>query len=270
MGTKKSLLPLMLLLFLWTSLPSQAEAPWIWTTQRIKAGQAACLFDWTLPSLAQTPGDTSAWQKLLNDHVTQWRRNFQTDYDAQEAEFIKISQRDPSFKPAPWESSGSFQVVWTDPRYLVVLWQGYDFRGGAHGMPVLDVCILDRDNPDRLQSSRLLFSFSTEALDTLSRLCRQQLAQRFAEDSDADTSSSSANQASEPDEWVIQGTQPQWSNFSIVYPTNLNGPDRFEVIFPPYQVAPYAMGSPTVTIPWKQLSPFTPSLTQSQETGSEN
>jgi hypothetical protein len=230
----------LILLFVTTS-PAAADPTWQWKPSTLESRSADMTFDWAIPRLERSPGDMSHWQKLLDRDVRERLNEFQNAWAEAQAENARLRAENPEFRANPWESSGGYQVVWQDPRYLVLLWQGYDYRGGAHGLPVLRVTVLDTERPDALLGSQALFRDQPGLLEALSSASRDGLAGQFAEPLD---------------DWARTGTEARWDNFQVLYPCYLDGPARFEVIFPSYQVAPYAAGTPTVEIPWAKLAPW--------------
>jgi hypothetical protein len=237
------ILPL-LLLFSGTSL---AQTSWTWTPKTLELHGDMVSFEWAVPKLSATPGDTAQWQKLLDRAVAERLNEFQTAFEEARRENVKLRRENPEYTPNPWESQGGYQAVWADNRRLVLLWQGYDYRGGAHGLPFMEVTVLDSEQPDSLLPPSSLFNDEAAVLEALSAASRASLQEQLTGDQDED-------------DWLYSGTSPKWENFTVVYPTSVDGPDRWEVIFPSYQVAPYAAGTPTVTIPWETLSPMAPSL----------
>ncbi len=238
--------PLFLLLLASSPVQSQ-EAPWAWTPSTLELHGNEITFEWAVPKLVRAPGDAAHWQKLLDRRMRDRMGEFQTAFEEARREDAVLLRENPDYKPNPWESSGGYRVVWQDPQQLVLLWHGYDYRGGAHGLPVYEVTVLSSGQPDDLLPPQALFQDVPELLPTLSEAARAALA----------------SQSPEPlDEWALKGSAPAWENYSVIYPSFENGRRRFEVIFPPYQVAPYAAGAPTVEVPWEVLAPFTPGLTE--------
>jgi hypothetical protein len=222
-----------------------AQTSWEWKPNSLELRGEGITFEWAVPKLLQTPGDTAHWQKLLDKKVRDNLNAFQSAFLDAQKELAEDRKTNPEVRMNSWESSGGYQAVWQDDRHLVLLWTGYDYRGGAHGLPVLEVTVLSTEQSDSLRPPSSLFSDHTEALKALSSASREALAVELG---------------GALDDWALQGTEPEWANFSVVYPTREDGPARFEVIFPSYQVAPYAVGTPTVTIPWETLSRWTPGL----------
>lgn len=243
---KRILTTIALLFLLLASSPLQAqEAPWSWVPSTLELHGTDITFRWAVPKLARTPGDTAHWQKLLDRRMRDRMDEFQSAFDDARREDAALISENPNYKPNPWESTGGYRVVWQDPAQLVLLWHGYDYRGGAHGLPVFEVTVLSSAQPDDLLPAPALFSDSAEFLPTLSEAARAALAAQFPDPLD---------------EWALKGSAPEWENYSVVYPSYENGRKRFEVVFPAYQVAPYAVGAPKVEIPWEVLAPYAPNL----------
>lgn len=242
---RKSLGMALLFLLLLSSSPVWAEAPWVWKPKTLELHGQDITFEWAVPKLQATPGDTANWQKLLDRKMKDQLNEFQNAFTEAQIENKAIQRENPDFDPNPWESTGGYQVVWEDPEHLVLLWKGYDYRGGAHGLPVMEVTVLSTEQPDSLLPPTSLFNDEANVLQVLSIASQAGLAGQFVDPLD---------------EWAIKGTQPNWDNFRVVYPSHVDGPARFEVIFPAYQVAPYAAGTPTVQIPWEFLDEFAPAL----------
>ena len=226
---------------------SWAQSPWKWTPKTLELHGQDITFEWSLPKLSATPGDTALWQKQLDRAIADRLNEFQNAFEEARRESVALRRENPDYKPNPWESEGGYQVAWADERRLILVWQGYDYRGGAHGLPVMDVTVLDAEQPDSLLPPSSLFSDEAGALEALSRATRANLDEQMLGDQSQD-------------EWVLKGTEPHWENFHVVYPMQTDGPPRWEVIFPSYQVAPYSAGTPTVEIPWQVLSGFAPTL----------
>ncbi len=161
---------------------------------------------------------------------------FVDDYKTRvENEFVR------EFEEAKAESQGGHMNPWTlalngtveyQDKFLVLAVSGYDYRGGAHGLPVLEVFLFDTATQKPIQQQEL-FEDPGKAYGELSRLTRADLIkQGFDKD----------------DEWMQGGTEPKADNFTGVVPTKKG----VTVVFPSYQVAPYAAGTPTVELTWDQ------------------
>lgn len=119
-------------------------------------------------------------------------------------------------------------------RFWNLMVRGYDYRGGAHGMPYLDALYFDSESKEPLEQSALFVDGSYEKL---SELCRAELI----------------SQGFEPDDdWMLRGTEPTADNYRLIVFTG----EGVEVLFNAYQVAPYAAGVPAVQLAWSELDPL--------------
>ncbi len=137
----------------------------------------------------------------------------------------------------PWSLDIDYdQPYWTD-RYLAIQLGGYDFRGGAHGMPIIEPLVIDLADGRRVLPEEL-FLRGTDWLDALSKRCYAALRGRDLLGPDED--------------WLKTGTAPKPENYRLLYP----GPDGLTVTFPPYAVAPNAAGPQEVLVPYADLGPM--------------
>lgn len=133
----------------------------------------------------------------------------------------------------------SLEVAYDTPfvtdRYVLIGFNGYEYSGGAHGMPIIQPLVIDRADGGRIPPEGL-FKPDAPWLDRLSSHCLDALSQ-------------DEELASDPD-WLTSGTEPKAENYQLLYP----GPEGLTVIFPPYAVAPYAAGPQEVLIPYSHLA----------------
>ncbi len=209
----------------------------------VLAGVALARIQVTSPKIAETKPRYSieiVYPRVLipGNHKVTRRINEILDREAhaQAASFRKDfneSGKDLPAETPPWTLNSSFAEEYQTERLLVFLQSGYLYTGGAHGMPLLDAFIFDLTSGKRVTMADL---YLPGYLEVLSRYTRQKLQ---------------ANQdlIGEKD-WIITGTEPKAENFTVVFPTA----QGIRVVFPPYQVAAYASGSPEVLVPYSELS----------------
>lgn len=113
-------------------------------------------------------------------------------------------------------------------KFLALSMQGYDYRGGAHGMPYMEVMYFDSKSKKALNQSDILME---DSYQKLSEICRQDLAEQGFD---------------AHDDWMLRGTEAVPANYELMVPRK----EGLEVVFRSYQVASYAAGTPSVTIPW--------------------
>lgn len=161
-----------------------------------------------------------AIQLFLDNYRNKVKAEIQKDFDETRAETGIFN---------PWSLDLTAEVTYKGPFWCVVM-SGYDYRGGAHGIPFLDVVYFDGETKAEIQQEEVLIPGALEELASLSR------AGLIKQGFDAE------------DEWMLKGTEPTAENYQVVAAKK----EGLEVIFPSYQVAPYAAGTPSVMIPWSK------------------
>jgi hypothetical protein len=108
-----------------------------------------------------------------------------------------------------------------------------EYTGGAHPNPSFYTLVYDFRGGRALRLQDL-FRPGTPYLQRLASLCRQELARRpYVMDRD----------------WAYRGAAPQPVNYQWFYLK----PGKLVVLFPPYQVGPYAQGTAEIGIPLEKL-----------------
>ena len=134
-----------------------------------------------------------------------------------------------------WSLSVDYDTPYRSSRYLAIAFSGYEYTGGAHGMPLILPLVIDLSTGRTIPPDGL-FKPGSDWLGQLSQRCFSQLKGRDLLGND--------------EEWLREGTAPKLENFSLLFP----GPDGLTVTFAPYSVAPYAAGTQEVLIPYKDLA----------------
>lgn len=119
-------------------------------------------------------------------------------------------------------------------RTLTYLFLSASFTGGAHGIEVPVTFTFDRTTGKQLVLKDL-FVPEANYLERLSMIARAELPKIIGEYA--------------VPEFIIDGTERSDENFSRFY---FEG-DRLVFLFPPYQVAPYVVGTVELSIPLTQL-----------------
>ena len=166
--------------------------------------------------------------------------------DAQQAEFLSRADRDtmPESATYPWELQLQITVSDSTDRFISLLGVGYEYMGGAHGMPFHITLNYDQ-RQDRFITLPELLGDST-ALEPISEYVRRDLAQQFMEARQQPVQgNSSVEQFIRENKWLREGTAPGYANYRNV----LLQPAGLRFIFSAYQVAPYASGTPDVEVP---------------------
>jgi hypothetical protein len=108
-----------------------------------------------------------------------------------------------------------------------VVFSIYNYNGGAHGG--LIIRSLNFKSNDNLFTIGDIFQPESNYLETLSKISRTKLKEKLAENLGS---------------WGDDGTAPITSNFETFYLT----PGKLNIVFQPYQVAPWASGTPEISI----------------------
>lgn len=136
----------------------------------------------------------------------------------------------------PYSLDIDSEVSLINPSIISFSSDGYIYTGGAHGLSAFYNLNYDINKLDFIELKELFKN--QDYLSFLSETSRDQL--REMKWFDADTS----------EEWVLEGTEASEDNFSIYYLTE----DSLVLVMSEYQVAPYAVGMSSVTIPYAELS----------------
>lgn len=145
--------------------------------------------------------------------------------DEMSSEFAKAKAEGDIYNP--WSLNANAEVAYKG-KFWVVAISGYDYRGGAHGLPLLDAVYFDAETFEKISQSALLTEDAYEVLSGLSR--KELVSQGFESD----------------DEWMLGGTEPVAENFRMMVPSK----EEVVVIFDSYQIAPYSTGTPQVKLSW--------------------
>lgn len=121
------------------------------------------------------------------------------------------------------------------PRLVVALVTGYEFTGGAHGIPFFETVAVDALDGRSLEFQDM-FRPGTPYLEKISQIAIRMLDARAQE---IDTTK----------DWIREGAGPKAANFQVFWP----GDDGLHVQFPNYQVGPYSAGAPEIVIPYASL-----------------
>lgn len=144
---------------------------------------------------------------------------------------------DTSFLPYPEMRSSfdiDYSVLYQENDFLSILFYTYAFTGGAHGMPYVFNINYDFIAKEDVKLSDV---FKGSYLEILSNSSRTQLIENGFDD----------------DEWLREGTSAvKPENFSA---WGFNGKE-IVIIFQAYQVGPYAIGMPEVSIPIEKFKGF--------------
>ena len=118
--------------------------------------------------------------------------------------------------------------------YISIIFQIYEFTGGAHGNIRIKTLNYSKKG-DRVYLGSL-FKPESPYLEKLSEITRRKLKENFK---DLDTA------------WIEDGTEAISSNFESFAITGAD--NNLKIIFQPYQVGPWVIGTPEILIDKKEL-----------------
>lgn len=137
------------------------------------------------------------------------------------------------------EMKGTYRLVRATENIVSIIWDVWNFTGGAHGN--LDIVTFVYDlRAGRALDLQDLFADEEGALNLLSRLSGEKLKESLGDMAD--------------EAMIKNGTTPDLDNFACVVPT----PEGVRVYFQPYQVAPWAAGPQEVNISLADLKDAEP------------
>jgi hypothetical protein len=162
-----------------------------------------------------------------------------------------VEGQDPSWPPVETQMNWSIPVE--TPTLVTAVLEGYTYSGGAHGMPLHAALHLDPVT-GRLLSPADLFR-DESGWQALAQRVRAALYERVEEQL-AETPAEFRDDAREGSrQWIDEGTAPGPTHLGLFVPqVGARGEiESLLLVFPPYQVGPYAEGTHSVAIPLAEL-----------------
>ena len=159
----------------------------------------------------------------------------------------------PELAERRYELRLDYQLAGRSQGFTSVRLQGFMDTGGAHPVPIEGGFVYSASRGEIVEITDL-FDDPQAALMALSAYSRDQLADTLSEHAPGDDEASAEAQA----EWrenmtqmLDDGLEPVAENFAeFNIAAEDDGPaTSLELIFPPYQVAPYVYGTQTVEVP---------------------
>jgi hypothetical protein len=136
----------------------------------------------------------------------------------------------------PYSDETSYTLTSTKKKgYLGVSFSGYSYRGGAHGMGYVACKVIDLERGEMVALAKLL---NEDALPKLSKLVNEALRREHK-----------TEQLSEVGFFEDEVKVSESTNLCLL-------DDKLEVVFGSYEVAPYAMGMPSVALPFSEVAPL--------------
>lgn len=226
------------------------------------------------PAATASAAGSGAAAGLPGDHAQTRRYKIDIDYprlpaseaalaktlqdtgDAAKREFMQAlpdPKKFPEFADRQLQLILDFSVAARMPAFVSIREKGMADTGGAHPIPVDGSFVYDTAAHRVIQLDDL-FSDPAKARGVFSKMARAALQKKLL----AKVPGGSGTPAKVRKEWkgnmrqmIEQGTQPTAENFSqfVVLAGAGDKASGLELIFPPYQVAPYVYGTQTVEVP---------------------
>lgn len=186
------------------------------------------------------------YRDFIKEHAQISEENFKARLDTMTEEEKKYYT--PSIKKEDkFPAQGTFQVVQANPQFISVLFTLSAYQGGAHGFQISETFNYDVQNKKELSLVDVL-SVNNKTLDFVSEESRKQLLQEFLPQVPYQKLWKDIVFDGEEDmffaETLYTGTEPKKDNFAVFTFT----PQTITIYFQQYQVGPYVIGSPMVTI----------------------
>ena len=155
-----------------------------------------------------------------------------------EAEFMMFAQEfySADFDEYPYTMDITYSITSYGADIQSILFSIYEFTGGAHGNLYFHAITYDVANDMQIEFLDL-FQEEFNPLWTISPIVQESLLMQLEDMSDAD--------------WIADGTGDEvFENYQNFVVTD----EALVFHFPPYQVAPYAAGPQSVSIPWADIN----------------
>lgn len=155
-------------------------------------------------------------------------------HDAQRSFLGPISEYGFFYSPGPLTLDISYETASFSETVRSLKFTIYDYTGGAHGNTFFQTFVFDTANARELTLQDVFAA--GDPLAEVAGFARDQLSATLGDMTDA--------------EWLESGTAPTPENYANWILTS----DSLVFFFPPYQVAAYAAGPQTVTIPLSAIN----------------
>ncbi|MDD2786338.1 MAG: DUF3298 and DUF4163 domain-containing protein [Patescibacteria group bacterium] len=146
--------------------------------------------------------------------------------------FARLLKTEGKASPGPFVLQNNYSIYNVSSNVVSIVFNGYEYTGGAHGISIVETFVFDTSTGKRLTFDDI-FKSDSDYLKIVSDYAIAELSKK----PDMDV------------EGLKSGAAPDLKNYQYYY---LNQ-DGLVIIFPEYQVAPYAAGPQVVTVPYASL-----------------
>ena len=196
-----------------------ADAPYVSATfPRATVDTATTTAD---PEIAQQAADA------INTYVTAVMDEF-----GGSSEWLQDPESNPDGQLGELRLTATQRVA--NETMTLVTFEGYEYTGGAHGMPLLHTMAFDPTTGEQFSWAD---GITAAGMSVVAAEVRRQVAAQI----DVDPS----------DEWLTTGSLEP-ANVGLWWPAE----DGLHLTYQPYALGPYAIGAPEVTIPWSLIEAY--------------
>ncbi|MBZ0297265.1 MAG: DUF3298 and DUF4163 domain-containing protein [Anaerolineae bacterium] len=191
--------------------------------------EGKCNLDTTLEITMEYPIEVVGHENLQNmidAYLGQLKRDFVGFYNDTESHYSN---------GYTWTLDENVQVFHYSEDVISIVFQVYEFTGGAHGNTNYNTVTYDLA-ADEVVTLDDVFQAGSDPFAIIAPIVEEELTLRLGEM--ADTS------------WIEEGSGENPANYQYFALT----PDSLMIFFPPYQIAAYAAGTQTVEIPLTDLA----------------
>lgn len=225
--------------------PGQTTGVIITTPQKITDASASIKYkiDVSYPSFSGLTDVTA--EKAVNDAIVKQMQDGVTSFKQEVGTTEQGLVNAPEvFATAINEYYVTYTIARADDKIISVQFEIMDYQAGMDHPNNYNAVFNYDVTTKRMLTATDVFQANSDYLNILSSQSKTQLATRFKDNPYAG-------------DFITTGTAPDTKNFSLF----TLGTGTLNIIFDPYQVAPYYAGTQTVAIPYAALkSVFTPSF----------
>ena len=166
---------------------------------------------------------------------------YETLSDSHESDLVMVNEDleegQDSIYFAAYGENRDYKLEYDAPRFVTYIVNGYDYMGGAHGMPYSYGATFSKADGKRLGNPLK----NTESPE-FHKLLIEGVTSYFSEN--GETGDLRECLLVDPDELGVPGNEPYLTKGGVCF------------IYGAYEIAPYAYGMPDFTIPYDKIKPF--------------
>jgi len=181
--------------------------------------------------IARNPEEQEKYEKLNKILEDDAQKSFKTTVQDFEAENKQVAENPEVIGIKSRSHLVNYSIYFQSDELISILHTGDTYMGGAHGLPFAYVTNYDLKADKKLEIDDIL-NLKNKGLEKLAQYCHEELTKLFE------------------GEYIAEGALPEKDNYSALVLT----PGGLYVQFLSYQVAPYAAGTPMISVPYEKIS----------------